>query len=168
MTKKYQTTEFDTSALAVPEQVSVAMNEIAADMREGLLALAVGAGLQVMQQLMEADVTAACGPRGQARPGADGEPARHRGRVRSPWVAGGCRSARPRVRAADGSGEVPVPAYELFNGTELLGRMAMERMLGRALDPPLPGRAGAGRRGRSRHVVEVDAASRRCRGSSWR
>ncbi len=36
----------------------------------------------------------------------------------------------PRVRAADGSGELPVPAYELFYGTELLGRMAMERMLG--------------------------------------
>ena len=36
---------------------------------------------------------------------------------------------RPRVRATDGSGEVSVPAYELFNGTELLGRMAMERML---------------------------------------
>lgn len=31
---------------AVPEQVSVAMDEVAADMREGLLALAVGAGLQ--------------------------------------------------------------------------------------------------------------------------
>jgi len=65
VTKKYQMSELDTSAVAVPEQVSVAMNEIAADMREGLLALAVGAGLQVMQQLMEADVAAACGPRGK-------------------------------------------------------------------------------------------------------
>ena len=37
---------------------------------------------------------------------------------------------RPRVRASDGSGEVPVPSYELFNSTELLGKMAMERMLG--------------------------------------
>ena len=63
MTKKYQRTALDTSALTVPDQVSVAMNEIAAGLREGLLALAVGAGLQVMQQLMEADVTAACGPR---------------------------------------------------------------------------------------------------------
>jgi len=44
VTKKYRTTELDTSALAVPEQVSVAMKEIAADMREGLLALAVGVG----------------------------------------------------------------------------------------------------------------------------
>ena len=29
----------------------------------------------------------------------------------------------------DGSGEVEVPAYELFSATEILGRMAMERML---------------------------------------
>ena len=36
---------------------------------------------------------------------------------------------RPRVRAVDGSGELPVPAYALFTGTEVLGRMAMERML---------------------------------------
>ena len=64
MTKKYQMNDFDMSTLAVPEQVSVAMSEITADLREGLLALAVGAGLQVMQQLMDADVAAACGPRG--------------------------------------------------------------------------------------------------------
>jgi putative transposase len=37
---------------------------------------------------------------------------------------------RPRVRAADGSGELPVAAYELFSGTEILGRLALERMLG--------------------------------------
>jgi putative transposase len=36
---------------------------------------------------------------------------------------------RPRVRAADGSGELPIPSYELFSGTELLGEMAMGRML---------------------------------------
>jgi putative transposase len=36
---------------------------------------------------------------------------------------------RPRVRAADGSGELPVPAYELFSSTEVLGRLAMEKML---------------------------------------
>jgi hypothetical protein len=44
-----------------PETVSVALQEIAADMREGLLALAVGTGLQ----LMEADVAAVCGPKGK-------------------------------------------------------------------------------------------------------
>jgi len=128
VSKKYQNNEFDTSALAVPEQVSVAMNEIAADMREGLLALAVGAGLQVMAQLMEADVTAVCGPRGKHDP--QRAAIRH-GTERGSVTLGGRRVpvARPRVRAADGTGEVPVATYELFTSTELLGRMAMERML---------------------------------------
>jgi putative transposase len=128
VTKKYQTNQCDTSVLAVPEQVGVAMNEIAADMREGLLALAVGAGLQVMAQLMEADVTAVCGPRGRHDP--DRTATRH-GTERGSVTLGGRRvpTTRPRVRAADGTGELPVPAYELFTSTELLGRMAMERML---------------------------------------
>ena len=128
MNKRYQTTSCDANALAVPGRVSVAMAEIAADMREGLLALAVGAGLQVMEQLMDADVTAACGPRGKHDP--DRAATRH-GAERGSVTLGGRRVpvTRPRVRAADGSGELAVPAYELFNGTELLGRMAMERML---------------------------------------
>ena len=128
MTKRYQINEFDTSALAVPEQVSVAMNEIAADMREGLLALAVGAGLQVMAQLMEADVAAACGPRGKHDP--ERAATRH-GTEAGSVTLGGRRVpiTRPRVRGTDGTGELAVPAYELFNSTELLGKMAMERML---------------------------------------
>ena len=36
---------------------------------------------------------------------------------------------RPRVRAADGSGELPIVSYELFSSTEILGKMAMEKML---------------------------------------
>ena len=129
MSKKYQITSMNTSALAVPEQVSVAMTEIAEDMREGLLALAVGTGLQVMQSLMEADVAAVCGPRGKHNP--DRAAVRH-GREQGSVTLGGRRVPveRPRVRAAGGAGELPVPAYELFSSTELLGKMAMERMLG--------------------------------------
>ena len=41
------------------------MSEIAENMHEGLLALAVGAGLQVMQALMEADVSTLAGPKGK-------------------------------------------------------------------------------------------------------
>ncbi|MGL5825504.1 MAG: IS256 family transposase, partial [Nocardioides sp.] len=130
MSKKYQNNGADTSALAiaVPEQVTIVMDEIAADMREGLLALAVGAGLQVMGQLMEADVTAVCGPRGKHDP--DRAAVRH-GTEAGSVTLGGRRVPirRPRVRASDGSGEVSVPAYEMFNGTELLGKMAMEKML---------------------------------------
>ena len=128
MSKKYQTNEIDTSMLAVPGQVSVVMDEIAADMREGLLALAVGAGLQVMAQLMETDVSAACGPRGKHNPD---RTATRQGTEAGSVTLGGRRVpvTRPRVRAADGSGELAVPAYELFNSTELLGKMAMEKML---------------------------------------
>jgi putative transposase len=68
LSKKYQNNVSDSSRLAVPEQVSVAMEEIASDMREGFLALAVGTLLQVMGQLMAADVTAVCGPRGKHNP----------------------------------------------------------------------------------------------------
>jgi transposase-like protein len=128
VTKRYQTEKIDTSALTVPEQVSVAMGEIAEDIRGGLLALAVGAGLQVMATLMEADVAALAGPRGKH----DSEriAVRH-GRDRGSVTLGGRRVpvSRPRVRAADGSGELPVPAYEVFTGTEVMGAMAMERML---------------------------------------
>lgn len=37
--------------------------------------------------------------------------------------------SRPRVRAADGSGELAIRSYELFGSTGVLGTMAMQRML---------------------------------------
>src|SRR4051794_2573013 len=132
VSKKYQKNNIDTptdgEGFVVPERVSVAMAEIAGSMREGLLALAVGTGLQVMQALMEADVTAVAGPKGRHDPGRTA--VRH-GHERGSVTLGGRRVpvSRPRVRAADGTGELPVPAYELFGGTEILGSMAMERML---------------------------------------
>ncbi|MGH3448630.1 MAG: IS256 family transposase [Nocardioidaceae bacterium] len=128
MSKNYQNMTADASAPVVQEQVSIAMDEIAADMREGLLALACGAGLQVMAQMMTADVAAACGPKGRHDPGRTA--VRH-GTEAGSVALGGRRVPvrRPRVRTADGAGEVPVASYELFSGTEVMGRMAMERML---------------------------------------
>ena len=106
----------------------MAMAEIAENMQEGLLALAVGAGLQVMAALMEADVTALAGPKG--RHDTARTAVRH-GRERGSVTLGGRRVpvSRPRVRAADGSGELPIASYELFSSTEILGKMAMEKML---------------------------------------
>ena len=43
-----------THALSVPAQVLVSLGEIAESAKEGLLALAVGAGLQVMYAMMDA------------------------------------------------------------------------------------------------------------------
>src|SRR6266511_2519140 len=105
MGKQYQTTSAEASmpGLTIPEEVSVALAEIAESAKEGLLALAVGAGLAVRHGHEQGSVTL-----GGRRVGVQ----------------------RPRVRAADGSGELPVAAYELFSGTEILGRLALERMLG--------------------------------------
>ena len=74
---------------------------------EGLLALAVGAGLQVMAALMEADVTALAGPKGSTT--TTRTAVRH-GRERGSVTLGGRRVpvTRPRVRAADGAGELPI------------------------------------------------------------
>jgi transposase-like protein len=129
VSKQYQNRSIDASDLVVPEQVNVALAEIAESAREGLLAVAVGAGLQVMAALMAESVTALAGPKG--RHDVDRTAVRH-GHGPGSVTLGGRRVPvrRPRVRAADGSGELPVPAYELFAGTEVLGRMAMERMLG--------------------------------------
>src|ERR1019366_9506842 len=130
--KKYQKNAPKTSTgpgLAVPDAVTIAMGEIAEDMREGLLALAVGAGLQVLGSLMEADVAAVGGPRGRHDP--ERTAVRH-GTERRSVTLGGRRTSvqRPRMRDAGGGGEVPVPSYELFSSSEILGRMAMEKMLG--------------------------------------
>jgi transposase-like protein len=118
----------DATTLAFPEHVSVAMAEIAENVGEGLLALAVGAGLQVMQTLMDADVTALAGPKGKHD---QGRIAVRHGREHGSVSLGGRRVpvTRPRVRAADGTGELPIPSYELFTSTEILGKMAMEKML---------------------------------------
>ena len=117
------------TGLAVPDEVTVALAEIAESAKEGLLALAVGTGLQVMQTLMEESVVALAGPKGKHDP--DRVAVRH-GHEHGSVTLGGRRVAvqRPRVRASDGSGELPVAAYELFSSTELLGRLALERMLG--------------------------------------
>jgi hypothetical protein len=126
--KTYQNDEIDTSQPTVPERVSVALGELAGELREGLLALAVGTGLQVLAAMMEADVTAVCGPKG--RHDAQRTANRH-GHGDGSVTLGGRRVPveRPRMRAVDGSGELPVAAYELFSSTEVLGRMALERML---------------------------------------
>ena len=101
MTKQYQNGELDTSTLAVPDRVSVVMGEIAEDMREGLLALAVGAGLPVMSALMEADVPALTGPHGRHDAGrvavrhGTGAGSACSGRGSGRWTAPGSWRCRP-------------------------------------------------------------------------
>ena len=128
MKKNYQKNATSAMAPVLPEAVSIAMAEVAGDVQEGLLAMAVGTGLQVMAAMMNADVEAVCGPKG--RHDSARSAVRH-GTGDGSVTLGGRRVpvTRPRVRAVDGTGELPVASYELFSQTEVLGRMAMERML---------------------------------------
>lgn len=118
----------DRAAPQLPEHVVVALQELVGACKEGLLALAVGTGLQVMHTLFEEDVTALAGPKGKHNP--ERTAVRH-GSEAGSVALGGRRVAvtRPRVRSADGNEELPVPAYDAFAGHDQLSRMALERML---------------------------------------
>jgi putative transposase len=114
--------------ITIPGQVVVSMAEIAGAAKEGLLALAVGTGMQVMAAMFEEDATRLCGPDGKHNPDRAGY--RH-GSEAGSVTLGGRRVpvTRPRVRAVDRSGELHLPSYDLFSSTEILGRMALEKML---------------------------------------
>jgi putative transposase len=124
----HRTATTDHTQLELPEQVTLAVAELAGAAREGLLALAVGTGLQVLQTLMAEDVARLVGAKGRHNP--DRTAVRH-GTDPGQVTLGGrrVRIRRPRVRSADGTRELPVPTYQAFAATDLLGQLALERML---------------------------------------
>jgi putative transposase len=127
-TAPHLSTVGDQADIVLPETVTVALAELAGAAREGLLALACGVGLEVMTTIMAEDVDRLAGPKGKHDP--DRAAVRH-GTESGSVVLGGRKTPvrRPRVRTADGTGEVAVPAYELFSSTDVLGQLALERML---------------------------------------
>jgi len=107
--------------------VRLALADIAGAAREGLLAMSVAAGLAVMQAMFDAEITAACGPKGQHDP--DRAAVRH-GSGEGSVVLGGRRVpvTRPRARTVDGH-ELPLAAYQLFAADDVLSRVVLERVL---------------------------------------
>ena len=111
----------------LPEQVQLALTDIAGAAREGLLAMSVATGLAVMAAMFEAEITDACGPKGRHN--------RHRAAVRhgsekGSVTLGGRRVSvtRPRARTVDGH-EVPLNSYAHFAAEDVLLQVVMERML---------------------------------------
>src|SRR2546427_13203003 len=88
----------------LPAEVRLAVGDIAGAAREGLLAMSVAAGMAVMQAMFDAEITAACGPKGQHDP--DRVALRH-GSGEGSVVLGGRRGpgARPpgRPRGSPGA-----------------------------------------------------------------
>lgn len=111
----------------LPEEISLALADIAAVAREGLLAMSVAAGMAVMATMFEAEIAAVAGVKGKHNP--DREAVRH-GTGKGSVTLGGRRVevTRPRARTLDGH-EVPLQAYTQFAADDLLGQVVLERML---------------------------------------
>jgi len=117
----------DEPGIDLPDEVSIALREIASTAKQGLLALSVGVGLAVVQEIFEEQATGIAGEKGRHDP--EREANRH-GHERRHVTLGGRKVSvsRPRVRSVTG-GEVALPAYELFASTDLLCEAAIGRML---------------------------------------
>ncbi len=113
---------------ALPERVREALGELAGAAKEGLLALSVGVGLGVLAELMADEVDEVVGPKGKHNP--DRSAVRH-GHEAGEVTLGGRRVPveRPRVRAADGSGEVSLRTYRHFADRDPLTAVVLEQML---------------------------------------
>ena len=151
------------AALVLPPTVAVAVGELASELEEGLLAFVVGAGMKVVSTMMQHEVETLVGPKG--RHDAGRAAVRH-GTDDGLVTLGGrqVQITRPRVRSADRSEEVTRSTDEWASSTELLGRMAMEKMLANLSTrrdvaglEPVGTAVEAERRGTSKSAV-----SRRC------
>jgi len=111
----------------LPQEIQLALTDIAVAAREGLLAMSVAAGMAVMAAMFEAEITEIAGPKGKHNP--ERVAVRH-GAEKGSVTLGGRRVAvtRPRARTVDGH-EVPLQSYVHFAAEDLLAQVVMERML---------------------------------------
>ena len=111
----------------LPFEATVTLDDVAGVIKEGLLALSCTAGLLVMEQMMQEELTAKVGPRGKHDP--DRQSTRN-GSAPGSVVLGGRTVPVRRPRAVGiGGAEVPVDTYRLFSSTDLLTQLTVERML---------------------------------------
>src|SRR5215204_5563442 len=111
----------------LPLQATVAMADVAAAMREGLLAFSTAAGLVVMQQMLTEELAAIVGPKHAKLPGRVGN---FHGTTTGQVVLGSQKItvARPRGRYVDG-GEISLATWDCFASEDLLRQVVVERML---------------------------------------
>jgi len=110
-----------------PDEVGIALAEVAASAREGLLALSVATGLKVMSTIFESDVTAIVGPKGKHDPG---RTANRQGTDDGTVVMDGRKISirKPRARSVDGT-EIEIASYRHFADADMLTEIALGRML---------------------------------------
>src|SRR5580700_5072559 len=101
--------------------------ELKEALKEGLMALSVEAGQQVLSQMLAEDAERLVGPKGKHNPGRSA--VRH-GTEAGSVTLGGRRIAveKPRVRSVDGL-ELRLPTYEHLTLRDALSKLAVDRML---------------------------------------
>ena len=123
----------DAAALGLPERLAGRLDghlaAFVAQMTQGLLAASTAVGLEVMRELMDAEVAELAGPRGKHDPA---RTAKRHGTQPGTVTLGGRRLPvrRPRVRTTgDGEHEVVLDSYQEFVATDLLAEGIVARML---------------------------------------
>ena len=113
--------------LSLPSEVQRALADLAGSVREGLLALSVGVGLKVMNELLEEELVALVGPKGKHDP--ERTASRH-GSRRGQVMLGGrkLQVRRPRARTVADC-ELALRTYAHFAAHDLLRERTVETML---------------------------------------
>lgn len=113
---------------ALAGRVSDELELFAARMHEGLLAAAVAVGLEVFDQLLDANVTAIAGEKGRHDP--DRSAVRHGTDPAKVPMGGRVIDVRkPRVRSVDGTAEVALAAWAAVASRDLLSEHTVAAML---------------------------------------
>ena len=124
---RIMTRSSDLDADELPEQVTIALRELAGAAKEGLLAFSVGIGLAVLDELFEAEVGRLAGPKGKHDPA---RRAYRHGHEPRQVTLGGRRVQvnKPRVRSV-GEKEIELRTFRTFATRDLLNQAALGRML---------------------------------------
>lgn len=132
MKKKVPVVKFTTPHAAaelaeLPLEATVAMADVAAAMREGLLAFSTAAGLVVMRQMLDAELAGIVGAKHAKLSERVGN---WHGTTKGQVVLGARKISveRPRGRYVDG-GEVELDTWSTFASEDLLRQVVVERML---------------------------------------
>ncbi len=109
-------------------EATVALSDVAGAIKDGLLAFASATGLVVMEQLMQAELSEAIGPK-HAKLAPGERVGNWHGTAKGSVVLGGrlVRVERPRGRSLKGD-EIALESWKVFSASDLLSSLVVERM----------------------------------------
>jgi putative transposase len=146
----------------LPDNVMLALGQVAETMREGLMAFTSAAGLAIFRSLLDSELEAKIGPKHAKNPG---RVANWHGTTSGQVVFGGSKItvARPRGRTVADNAEIGSATWDTFAADDLLSQTIVERMLAGvatrrhvSVGDPVGGRVQS-----AQHSLSKSAVSRR-------